>query len=172
MSIKPSKQFGTDTKSFKIGEKPRPKTRLFKIPGPGEYNESSYLTKIRSPEIRLDSGIKRPDHFTKVTTYDAEPGMYLNTEPDFGKDTKPIKISNLPKEKKGKQPPEPGPYNISTADSLTKARLKTPNIRFDHMQKERPDHFTTPRTNDAEPGTYNVQKPFGSDAKSFKISTV
>ena len=35
----------------------------------------------------------------------------------------------------------------------------------------RPDNFTRPPTTLAEPGTYNPDKSFGSNAKSFKIST-
>jgi len=109
-------------------------------PGPGEYKESNYITRVRNPEIRLDSGIKRPDNFTKVSTYNAEPGMYQKGEPTFGSDAKPIRMGSRPKERQNNAP-GPGQYNVAAAESLTKVR--NPNIRFDFVP-DRPDNFTKP----------------------------
>ena len=70
------KPFGSDTKTFSI-EQRRPE-KIQKTPGPGEYNfeRATSVTKVRNPTIRLESGKKRPDNFTKQVQYRAEPGEY------------------------------------------------------------------------------------------------
>jgi hypothetical protein len=75
-----AKPFGSDTKSFKIGE--RSQERVSNVPGPGQYDftRADSQTKVKIPSTRLDIGGSRPDHFVKKDRPYAELGTY-NVQP-------------------------------------------------------------------------------------------
>ena len=68
--------FGSDVKSFKMGQ--RLKAKVESAPGPGAYqaDKADSFTKVKSPIVRLDSGPARPDHFAKKSANLAEPLSY------------------------------------------------------------------------------------------------
>jgi hypothetical protein len=77
---------------------------------------------------------------------------------------KSIKILPKPAEKKPNPENGPGSYNHEKAAALTKPRPKSAFIAKDKRKTD-----VTLKQEGADPGKYNVAKPFGSDAKPSTI---
>lgn len=82
--------FGSDVKSFKIGR--RSSERPVDTPGPGNYKTDMTPIKTRNPTFKIESGPARPDNFTRVPEYRAEPGLYFKQE-KFAEKAPSFKIS-------------------------------------------------------------------------------
>ena len=119
-------KFGSDAKSFRIGEKRE--ERRVETMGPGAYSpeRADGMTKSKIPNINLGSSPSRPGTFAKGGDVNVAPGQYDHGG-KFGDNAKSFRIG----EKRPERPSEgvgPGAYEPELADALTKS--KSPNINL------------------------------------------
>ena len=159
------KPFGSDTTSFKIGE--RLKEVVNQTPGPGTYSTDLTLQKVRNPMFKIDSGPSRPDLFTKKKEYHAESGLY-NTMPDFGANAKSFNMSKSTIHITPAQTADHiGPGSYSVSQTQLKPRSPSVSLGARRFKNDSRSPFR-PSTNGAENADFS-HKPFGSDVKSFTI---
>jgi len=109
------KNFGSDTKSFRIGEKRE--TRIQETMGPGSYNpeRAEAMTKTKITTVNMASSPSRPGTFAKGADYDVAPGQYDDRSHEFGNNVKSFTIGEK-RETRVTESMGPGSYNPDIAD--------------------------------------------------------
>lgn len=97
----PSKKFGSDVKTMKIGVKRLEKPILMTV-GPGAYNPSKAddFTRPKSPTTKMSKAASRPKSFANPSQENIGPGAYSNGK-KFGEGIKTFKIGEKREEKIG-----------------------------------------------------------------------
>ena len=131
------KTFGSDTKSFTIGEKRE--TKVIETMGPGAYDveKTDVITKTRIVNINMGSSPSRPRSFGKGGDVNVAPGQYDDGK-TFGSDTKSFTIGEK-REARIVETMGPGSYNPERAEKITRTKVMTVNLS---SSPERPDNFT------------------------------
>ena len=109
------KNFGSDTKAFRIGEKRE--TRIQETMGPGSYNpeRAEAMTKTKVTTVNMASSPSRPGTFAKGADYDVAPGQYDDRSYEFGNNVKSFTIGEK-RENRVTESMGPGSYNPDIAD--------------------------------------------------------
>ena len=120
------KQFGSETKTFTIGEKRA--ERVVETMGPGAYSpeRAETITKTRTATVNMGSSPARAS-IVKTTSIDVAPGQYDDRSYEMSKSTKTFTIgekrAEIVKETMG-----PGAYSPDRAETITKTRTATVNM--------------------------------------------
>jgi len=120
-------EFGSNTKSFIIGEKRQ--ERIVESMGPGQYSpeRGDSLTKTRVKTVKISSSPARPVSFAKQGDTNVGPGQYDDRNYEFGTNSKSFTIG----EKRLERVVEtmgPGTYDPDRADGVTKQKI--PNVNM------------------------------------------
>jgi hypothetical protein len=121
--------FGSESKKFTFGNRPKSRTEI--TAGPGTYKVQCSFTRPKSPSATIAEA-KRPDIFTGFKDYYAAPGSY-NPRKTFGSDTRSsvfsqgkrtfTKMNGATRNYVG-----PGKYETEKAITVTKPRPSVTNI--------------------------------------------
>ena len=156
------KTFGSETKTFIIGEKRA--ERIVETMGPGAYSpeRGDALTKTKTANINMGSSPARAS-IVKTTGIDIAPGQYDDRSYEMSKSKKTFTIG----EKRAERIVEsmgPGAYSPERGDALTKSKMA--NVNFGTSESRA---TIVRKGDDVGPGMYEDSKQFGSETKTFTI---
>ena len=158
-------EFGSQTKSFTIGEKRQ--ERVVETMGPGQYSpeRGESLTKTTTTRtINMASSPARPASFAKHGDVNVAPGQYDDGKA-FGTEAKSFTIG-VKRAAKETTSIGPGAYSPERAETITKTKTTTINMGSS------PARGSFIKKDDANlgPGQYDDRNyEFGSQTKSFTI---
>jgi len=158
------KEFGVETKSFRIGEKRIERT--VEGLGPGAYSpeRADAMTKSKIVNFNMGSSPSRPMSFARGGDVDVAPGQYDDGQ-RFNSNAKSFKIGEKREERITKTL-GPGEYDHEKADAMTKTKLVNVNMG---SSPSRPVSFARGGDVNVAPGQYDDGQRWNSNSKSFRI---
>ena len=121
-----TKQFGSESKTFTIGERRFEKVRETSL-GPGAYSpeRADGVTMTKMVNIHMGSSPARTEIVSKTST-SVGPGAYTY-EKRFGEETKTFRIGER-REEKVVETMGPGLYDVERGDAITRVRSTNINM--------------------------------------------